>query len=357
MIYYICAELKIIMSEQPQQQPSYQDDEIDLRKLFQAIGNFFVNIGHGFINIILATRRATSNYKILLIAAIVVGLVAGLAFNKFSKPYYQTSLLIKSDYLNTKLVENSISKLNLLCEEKEREGLAKVLNISDQVALNIAEFDFIPYVDETDLIEIELLKQQLEEIEIDQADIDKIIRQIEIENRNTFLITVHIFNTEIIENLETALVGYFKNNPFVANRIKSNKIRQELLIEKLSNDVILLDSLKKSYNLNLKLQATKDNDASNSVFLGESGAVDPVSVYDQGVSLFRQLQSEKMRYELGEDFELVDGFTTFSKPESPSILKAIVSSIGILLALAYGLIILIEINKYLNRVEEKGFTS
>ena len=104
MIYYICAELKIIMSEQPQQQPSYQDDEIDLRKLFQAIGNFFVNIGHGFINIVLATRRATSNYKILLIAAIVVGLVAGLAFNKFSKPYYQTSLLIKSDYLNTKLV-------------------------------------------------------------------------------------------------------------------------------------------------------------------------------------------------------------------------------------------------------------
>ena len=107
----------------------------------------------------------------------------------------------------------------------------------------------------------------------------------------------------------------------------------------------------------MKLQATKDNDASNSVFLGESGAVDPVSVYTQGVTLFRQLQSEKMRYELGEDFELVDGFTTFSKPESPSILKAIVGSVGILLALAYALIILIEINKYLNRVEEKGFDS
>ena len=87
MIYYICAQLNIIMSEQPQQQPSYQDDEIDLRKLFQAIGNFFVNIGHGFINIILTIRRATSNYKILLIAAMIVGLITGLAYNKFTKPF------------------------------------------------------------------------------------------------------------------------------------------------------------------------------------------------------------------------------------------------------------------------------
>jgi len=343
------------MSEQPQQRPSHQDDEIDLRKLFQAIGQFFVNIGHGFINIILAIRRATFRYKYLLIAAIVSGLIIGFGFNQISKPYYQTSLLLKSDYLNTKLVDNNIAKLNLLCEEKERDGLANVLNISNEVALNIVEFDFVPYVDEVDLIEIELLKQKLEDIEIDQKDIDKIIEQIEIENRNTFLITVLIFNTEIIENLQEALVGYFKNTPYVANRIKSNKDRQELLIAKLSNDITLLDSLKSAYNLNLKLQATKANDASNSVILGESGAVDPVRIYTQGVALFTLLQEEKLAYELGSDFEVIDGFTTFSKPESPGLIKSVVLVAGIFLGLAYALIMLIEINKYLNKVEEHGF--
>jgi hypothetical protein len=345
------------MSEQPQQQPTHHDDEIDLRKLFQAIGKFFVNIGHGFINIILAIRRATFRYKYLLIAAIIFGLIIGFVFNQISKPYYQTSLLLKSDYLNTKLVDNNIAKLNLLCEEKERDGLAKVLNISNEVASNIVGFDFVPYVDEADIIEIALLKQKLEELKIDQKDIDKMIEQIEIENRNTFLITVHIYNTEIIENLQEALVGYFKNNPYVANRIKSNRVKQELLIAKLSRDVTLLDSLKGSYNLNLKLQATKPNDASNSVILGESGAVDPVSIYNQGVSLFSLLQSTKTAYELGSDFELVDGFTTFSKPESPGLLKSAVIVAGIFLALAYSLIMLIEINSYLNKIEKHGFSS
>jgi hypothetical protein len=343
------------MSEQTPNQQSYQDDEIDLRKLFQAIGRFFINIGHGIINIILSIRRATSRYKKLLIAAVVLGVLAGGAFNFLAKPYYQTSLLLKSEYFNTKLVDNNIAKLNLLCEEKDREGLAKVLNLSDAVALNIVEFDFDPFVEENDLIEIELLKQKLQDLEIEKADISKIINQIEIENRNTFLVKVKIYDTEIIENLQDALVGYFRNNTFVSNRIKSNKSRQEQLIAKLTKDIASLDSLKDAYNLNLKSQASRPNDASNSVILGESGAVDPVRVYNQGVSLFRLLQKEKIDYELGSDFELVDGFTTFSKPESPNIIKAMAVSIGLALALAYGLIILIETNKYLNKIEEYGF--
>ncbi|MCK5709635.1 MAG: hypothetical protein KAI07_03765, partial [Deltaproteobacteria bacterium] len=149
----------------------------------------------------------------------------------------------------------------------------------------------------------------------------------------------------------------FRNNPYVANRIKSNKVKQELLINKLSGDVASLDSLKAAYNLNLKLQATKPNDASNSVILGESGAVDPVRIYSQGVNLFEKLQETKTEYELGIDFELVDGFTTFSKPESPGLVKSALLVMGIFLALAYVFIMLVEVNKYLNKIEEHGFKS
>ena len=69
------------MSNQPPQQQSYQDDEIDLRKLFQSIGKFFVNIGHSVINVILSFRRATLRYKIILITAIILGLLAGTGYN------------------------------------------------------------------------------------------------------------------------------------------------------------------------------------------------------------------------------------------------------------------------------------
>jgi hypothetical protein len=82
-----------------------------------------------------------------------------------------------------------------------------------------------------------------------------------------------------------------------------------------------------------------------------------VRIYSQGVILFELLQETKTEYELGTDFELVDGFTTFSKPESPGLLKSIVLLTAISLGLGYLLIMLIEINRYLNRIEEHGFKS
>lgn len=344
------------MTDQAPQNQNYRDDEIDLRKLFQAIGNFFINIGRSFVRLIIAIRRVTFNYKVLLIAAAVVGLLAGVAANQFLKPYYKTSMLLRSGYLNAKLVDNSLTKLNLLTEEEEKSGLAKVLGISEEVAENIVEFEFEPFVAEADVVEIELLKQKLEDLQVETQDIDRVIRQIDIENRNTFMISVLVNDVTIIENLEEALVSYFRDNPFVANRIKTNRERLEQLIAKLTNDVAMLDSLKTAYNLNLKLQAEKPgSDATNNVYLGESGAVNPVTVYYQGINLFEQLQNNKRTLELGSDFEVVDGFTTFSKPESPGLLKSMVIGAGILLGLAYLLIILVEVNKYLNRVEKEGF--
>jgi hypothetical protein len=342
------------MSDQPPQQQSYHDDEIDLRKIIQTIGRFFVSIGHGIISMILLFRRVTLRYKVLLGLAVVVGIIAGLASNQLIMPRYQTSILLKSDYLNAKLVENGIDKLNLLCEEDDRAGLSKVLNIDKEAAINIRGFEFKTFVTEEFTLELELMKQRLEALNIDKADIERIVEQIEIENQNTFMISVSVLNTNIIGKLEAAVVGYFRNNPYVANRIKSNNARLGGLVAKLSRDIVLLDSLKNAYNFSLKQQATKSSDAS-SLILAERSSVDPTRAYTEGVTLFKLLQDSKTELELGSDFEVVDGFTTFSKPESPGLVKSAILVAGIFLALAYVFIMLIEINSYLNKIEEHGF--
>ena len=141
----------------------------------------------------------------------------------------------------------------------------------------------------------------------------------------------------------------------MANRIKFNKLNQEKLIAKLTHDIAMLDSLKSAYNLNLHSQATKSSDASRSVILGESGVIDPVGIYVEGVTLFELLQEAKLEYELGSHFELIDGFTTFSSPQNPTLKNNVLSNILTFLAIAYGLIILLELNKYLNRIEKEGF--
>ncbi len=344
------------MSQQNPTTENYRDDEIDLRKLFQAIGNGFANMGKAFVNLIIRIRRVSIRYKMLLIGMVVAGLISGISYNKMSKPYYNTSMLLSSAYFNAHLVENNIEKLNALCGEADRVGLAKVLNIENDIAINIKRFDFEPLVSEQDLVDVEVLKQKLEELKVKDPDINKVINQIQIQNKKTYIITVHVFDNTIVGDLQESLVEYFRNSPFVKNRIKINRDNQLKLITKLKNDLSQLDSLKHLFNLNLKANASrKGESATSNVYVGESGTLDPTSFYNQSVNLYRQLQNAQEHVELGDDFEVIDGFTAFSKPESPNVKDAAMTTGIIFLGIGYLLIFLIEINKYLNKVEKERF--
>lgn len=333
---------------------NYRDDEIDLRKLFQAIGKGFANIGKAVIKMIIKTRRISLNYKFLLITMIIVGAMAGVAYNKVSKPYFNTSMLLSSEYFNARLVDNNIDKLNTLCSESDRKGLAKALDIDVEIAKNIKGFEYEPLVSEQDLVDIEVLKQKLEELKVKEPDIAKVIEQIQIQNKNTYIITVQVYDNTIIGNLQRSLVEFFKNNPYVKNRIVAYRKNQIALISKLENDLLQIDSLKNLFNLNMKANAGRKGETS-SVYVGESGSLNPVSFYSQSENIYRQMQRAQQSVELGDDFELIDGFTTFSKTESPSMKNLAMSTGLIFLGIGYLLIFLIEINKYLNRIEKDGF--
>lgn len=335
---------------------NYRDDEIDLRKLFQAIGNGFSNLGRWIIGLIVRFRRTTLKYKYLLIVFTLLGVVGGVVLNKMSKPYYKTSMLMSSEYFNSRLIDNSLEKLNGLCQEEDRKGLASVLKIKPEVAKNIRAFDYEPLVSEQDKVDVEVLKQKLGELKVKDQDITLVINQIQIENKDSYIISVEVFDNTIIENLQDALVDYLQGIPYVKNRIKINNENQLKYIAKLQEDIAQLDSLKAAFNLNLKANANRKGETSSNVYVGESGALDPTRVYSQGVTLYRQLQRAQEDVELGSDFELIDGFTVFSRPESPGVLKASVYAAVIFLGIGYLLIMLIEVNKYLNKVEKERFS-
>lgn len=336
---------------------NYRDDEIDLRKLLQSIGNGIKNVGKSIINLIIWIRRISIRYKFLIISMVLIGGIVGIFFNKTNKPFYNTSMLLSSEYFNARLVENNIEKLNNLCGEEDRLGLAKLLGIENSIATNIKGFAYEPLVSEEDIVDVEILKQKLEELKVKDPDIAKVINQIQIQNKKTYVITVHVFDNIIIGDLQESVVEYFKNSPFVKNRIAINKNNQLKLISKLENDLSQLDSLKDLFNLNLKADANRKgkSSASSNVYVGESSTLDPTRFYSQSVSLYRQLQATQKQVELGDDFEVIDGFTAFAKPESPSWKDLAISSGAMFLGIAYMLIFLIESNKYLNRIEKDGF--
>ncbi len=332
------------------QTPNTSSDEIDLGQLFSKIGNFFANIGMGIMRFLALLRRIPIENKVIFLIIIALSIGAGLSYYSVKKKYYETTLILSSNYLNKRLVDNAIEKLNLLAEEKDKAGLAKTLSISDSLAKNIDQFSAKPFVNEKDLIELEVLKEQLKNAQSESKNskvIEQVIQRIEIENRHAFEITLRTYSPTVIHDLQTALVSFFKNNEYVKRRIEITKINYTAKEQKLSHDLQKLDSLKFIIYDNYKSMASQSRQGSNNVILSDKAVTDPVQIYNQDLELYNQLQSVKAQLYLQPDFEIVDGFTELSEPTSASTLKVVLISILIGIALAYLIVALKSFNNYL----------
>ncbi len=324
-------------------------DEIDLGQLFSKIGDFFNRIWLGGMRFLALLRRIPLENKVSFILIIIASAIIGFSYsNLLKKSYYESTMILSSNYLNKRLVDNTMEKLNLLAGEKNKKGLARELSISDTLADNILEFTAKPFVEENDLIELEVLKEQLKNAQANAKNekvIDQVISRIEIENRHAFEITVRTLNPTVISNLQSSLVNFFKNNQYIKRRIEINKENLLEMKKKLNADLEKLDSLKFAIYSNYKSSGTTGQSSTN-VVMGEVST--PVEIYKRDLDLYNQLQSINQQLYVQPDFEIVDGFTEFSEPASASSLKIVIISglIGILIA--YFLVALVSFNKYLS---------
>jgi len=334
-----------------QQKPASSSDEIDLGQLFSKIGDFFGDLWMGFMRFLALLRRVPFENKLAFTLVISSSVIIGILYsNLVKKNYYESTMILSSNYLNKRLVDNTMEKLNLLASEQNKNGLAKVLNIADTLADNILEFSAKPFVAESDLIELEVLKEQLKNAQANAKNekvIDQVLNRIEIENRHAFEITVRTLNPTVIENLQIALVNFLRNNEYIKSRIDIAKINLREKQNKLTRDLQRLDSLKFIIYDNYRNMASQSRQGSNNVILSDKAVTDPVEIYKQDLDLYNQLQYVNSELYLHKDFEVVDSFTEFSEPSSASTRKVIIISCLIGVLLSYFLVALVSFNKYL----------
>ena len=334
--------------------PTPNSDEIDLGVLFSKIGDFFKNIGIGFMRFIALIRRIPLENKALFGSLIFIGLAIGISYSGFfKKKFYSTTMILSSNYLNKRIMDNTIEKLNLLAEEKDKKGLARVLGISDSLASNIHEFEAKPFVAEAELIELEVLKEQLKSFQATNKNekvIEQVIGRIEIENRHAFEISVSVYNPTVVKELEIALVKYFKNNEYLKKRVDITKTNMLARKEKLIGESLKLDSLKDVIYANYQNMAAQSRQGSNNVILSDKAVTNPIEIFKEDIDLYNQLQSIDRSLYLQEDFEIVDGFTEFSKPTSDGTVKVSAYAVLIAIALGYLLVALFSFNKYLDKL-------
>lgn len=341
------------MTENPK--PASSSDEIDLGVLFSRIGDFFRNMGLGFMRFLALLRRIPLDNKLLFGSLILVGVAFGISYSLLlKKKFYSTTMILSSEYLNKRIVDNTIEKLNLLAEEKDKKGLANVLQISIELAGNIVDFEAKPFVADTELIELEVLKEQLKNFQSSNTKNEKVIQQIieriEIENRHAYEITVKVYNPTVVQELEIALVNYLKNNDYLKKRVEITKTNRIARKQKLVRESLKLDSLKSVIYANYQNMASQSRQGSNNVILSDKAVTNPIEIYNQDIGLYNEIQNIDRFLYLQNDFEVVDGFTEFSKPSSSGPVRISAYAILIAIGLGYLLVALFSFNKYLDKL-------
>ena len=277
------------------QKQASNSDEIDLGVLFSKIGDFFKNMGLGFLRFLAVLRRIPLENKTSFILLIIASVIVSISYSNFlKKKFYSTTMILSSEYLNKRIVDNTIEKLNLLTDEDDKKGLASVLQISNELAKNIHDFEAKPFVAESELIELEVLKEQLKNFQSDNKNekvIQQVVERIEIENRHAFEITVRVYNPTVVRELETALVSYLRNNDYLKKRVEITKSNLLARKQKLVGESQKLDSLKAVIYANYQNMAAQSRQGSNNVILSDKAVTNPIEIFKEDIDLYNEIQS------------------------------------------------------------------
>jgi hypothetical protein len=316
-IKFILVLLPNIYWMNPNTPPGYRnnsEDEIDLGKLFEKIGNFFLNL------ILIFFRNIKA-----LISIVAVTVILGLAFYFIQKPVFMSELTLSSRFLTTDFCQSLIEDLNKFVEEENYSQLNHSLKLEKGQAEEIEKLKFSYLIDD----------DKLEETP------DSILKHA------PFKVIASVNDNTILDSLGERIKNYIQNNKFAKKRemIEKENIRNEINL--LVTQRKSLDTLKRLVAQNLTPRGSKD-----ALIYGEP--YDPLNVYREEISFYnRELGLRRVLIE-SESVEIIHDFTKFKKPRKAiGLIKCVFFAglIGALLGLVY--IIIKEIGVALKKYELK----
>ena len=210
--------------------------ELDLTQFFQWIGRGFDKTGSNFIRSLARLRNLFFRQRLFFLIIMMAGLGFGILYYYIiQKKYYKSTMVLSCSYLNTQITRNIVEKLNLLAPDPK--GLMNALKIDLETAKNIQKFEFEAFVSEDEVLEMELLREQLNSLAADKKDvIEKVMTKLMIENKDAYQFTVYVYDPTVVKRLERAFVEYIGQNPYIWSRIEARKLYLEKRRRKLIKD-------------------------------------------------------------------------------------------------------------------------
>lgn len=283
------------MEDNSPKRTSFNDDEFDIELLFQKLNRINKKI---WLRLTFPFRVLFLNTKILLITLIMCGVISAVL--RFTLPKYYSATFIYEPSLKADLFHLDLLKdLDILLKENNSTAAAELLNIDENLAAKISRAKY----------EV-LYKNEFRRDTI--ASVEVLI----IADDNT-----------IFDTLEQSILSYMASSPHYKKLHDIRKAELNTLEEKLLQDIVYNDSLKRT------LAANTTPRGNGGFVYGEP--IDPVRVYESGINLTQKLITTRSQKQFVNNFELVKPVVAKNKPYFPRFIILFPTLFGICLIILF----------------------
>lgn len=346
-----------------QQQKEEREDEIDLTRL---IPNFLKKskekkdkalekiqsgeISHktkrglrALVNYLIEKfLQGAKRFAILIVLSFVVAASYGVYVYFTADKVYSSTMILDSGNLDNSFFSGLVENLGKLARSQSSSELATKLNLTEEQAAKITNFEFNVYDD----YYIELQKK---------TDSTQQILEYPF-----FTITVDVLDNDVLPVLNTSLFNYLNNNPYVK---KSREVKRQILKEslvKFDDQLVTIDSLKKAV-----IQRVSKKSDNNKFWVKQSGAagggliltqeepmnMEPMIPFERALSIEKeQLKQKEQLLKLDTGFKIIDGLAAIPTPVFPNLKYIIgISILGLIIGSLIAFIIAFILPKQLKK--------
>lgn len=332
-----------------------QDREIDISDVFAGIKKFFVNIYSGIGYGLLSTIYFIKHHRKLIGTVMALGMGAGLIYSLGGKPFYSSSMAVKSSdsYLEKNIITKVLDELNTMCEEEDFEELANILNITPGQAQSLRGFELEEEKEVSNLGSYYSKYFKVLSTVPDEEKREELLATfIESEKENIYYISVSVYDATVLPLLNEPLAKLINTNPYFVRKRGINEVALRASEEKIYNELSKLDSLKQTLTRAIENNDKNMKSGSNNIFLGESQLYNPLPVYEKYLGLYSDAIAIKKQLFFNENtVEILSGFVKLKKNVRLSPLLSSLAGAGVGLVGGIGLAIFLIAFRNFNELE------
>ena len=349
------------MADQPINQNN--SDEIDLGQLFQMIGrgfqkffNFIGSIFKGIFHVIILFLLFVQRNFIVITAAVVIGGIGGFVLDKVLPEKYVSKMVVEPNFNSVQQLYNNIAFYNDLAKAQDSVALATALNITEHEAATIKEIFTDSYSDENQKIKLfDVFIRGLDTTTVKAIDYENYLKNFNSLDARFHQISMISTDNRVAKKAQPAIINSISVNEYFKLQKKINDENLDLQEEIYKNQLVEIDSLQSLYRTVLVKEADKPMQGTNINLAegGESKGRELALIQEKDVLKEKLVELNEQRANKSTIVNVISDFPTRGV-EQKGIWNSYKFKLPVaLLILVFGILALLEVNKYLKAYKQK----